>query len=298
MLSSIVGEMLIITRLLKNIQNTDQTNDKENQLGQTVYKPHTPMVETCMPKNIDENTLVKGFKFGSRPYVFYPKYCTSTTLPLYFYFGYQIWQASQKKKKCGQVLLFEALKANRCDYVRVLMDQKVELDTDELNDLYVETVSCMDCGFKDKKCHHMPWIMKLARRSETLCEHLLSIVYKKTTNNGPEDDKNGVQKVNVETEARKLCCSILRYKEFILPDDKKEKKTKENNESSANLLLWAIFVNRKELAEICWLRGTNQLLTGLVCSAVLKKLSKRARNARRVRRVSPFKRSGEPFKNF
>lgn len=37
-----------------------------------------------------------------------------------------------------KVLLFEALKANRCDYVRVLMDQKVELDTDELNDLYVE----------------------------------------------------------------------------------------------------------------------------------------------------------------
>lgn len=61
------------------------------------------MVETCMSKNIDENTLVKGFKFGSRPYVFNPKYCTSTTLPLYFYFGYQIWQASQKKKKCGQV---------------------------------------------------------------------------------------------------------------------------------------------------------------------------------------------------
>lgn len=37
-----------------------------------------------------------------------------------------------------KVLLFEALKANRCDYVRVLMDQGVELNMDELNDLYVE----------------------------------------------------------------------------------------------------------------------------------------------------------------
>lgn len=37
-----------------------------------------------------------------------------------------------------KVLLFEALKANRCDYVRVLMDQGVQLDMDELNDLYVE----------------------------------------------------------------------------------------------------------------------------------------------------------------
>lgn len=53
-------------------------------------------------------------------------------------------------------------------------------------------------------------------RSETLCEHLLSIVYKKKKNNGPEDDKNGVQKMNVETEARKLCCSILRYKGTLI----------------------------------------------------------------------------------
>lgn len=37
-----------------------------------------------------------------------------------------------------KVLLFEALKANRCDYVRVLMNQGVQLDMDELNDLYVE----------------------------------------------------------------------------------------------------------------------------------------------------------------
>lgn len=30
----------------------------------------------------------------------------------------------------------------------------------------------------------------------------------------PEDDKNGAQKVNVEiaAKAKKLCCSILRYK--------------------------------------------------------------------------------------
>lgn len=85
------------------------------------------MVETCMPKNIDENTLVKGFKFGSRPYVFNPKYCTSTTLPLYFYFGYQIWQASQKKKKCGQVsfslfldLTFSNISFSKCYFVSVL----------------------------------------------------------------------------------------------------------------------------------------------------------------------------------
>lgn len=85
------------------------------------------MVDTCMPKNIDENTLVKGFKFGSRPYVFNPKYCTSTTLPLYFYFGYQIWQTSQRNEKCGQVsytllivLTFSKVSYLKCDFVSVL----------------------------------------------------------------------------------------------------------------------------------------------------------------------------------
>lgn len=77
---------------------------KENQLVQSLYKPLSPVAKTYMSDNsIDENTLVKGFKCGSRPYVFNPKYCSSTTLPLYFYYGYQIWQGLEKKEKCGQV---------------------------------------------------------------------------------------------------------------------------------------------------------------------------------------------------
>lgn len=42
--------------------------------------------------------------------------------------------------------------------------------------------------------------------------------------------------------------------------------TESNNKSNthnylsiSDLLLWAIFANRKELAEICWLRGTDHL---------------------------------------
>lgn len=27
----------------------------------------------------------------------------------------------------------------------------------------------------------------------------------------------------------------------------------------SDILLWAIFANRRELAEICWIRGTDQL---------------------------------------
>lgn len=46
--------------------------------------------------------------------------------------------------------------------------------------------------------------------------------------------------------------------------------------SIGDILLWAIIFNRTELAEICWLREKDHILTGLVCSAILKKLSKKA----------------------
>lgn len=32
-----------------------------------------------------------------------------------------------------------------------------------------------------------------------------------------------------------------------------------SDDSIADVLLWSIFVNRQELAEICWLRGKDQL---------------------------------------
>lgn len=82
---------------------------------------------------------------------------------------------------------------------------------------------------------------------------------------------------------------MFAFLEFILPDDKKEKKTKENNESSANLLLWAIFVNRKELAEICWLRGTNQL-----CKSYMFKV--KYLNHRFCTRESFFKEKSKPVR--
>lgn len=40
-----------------------------------------------------------------------------------------------------QILLFEALKANRCDYVKVLLDRKVVLNGHYLNELYLQVCS-------------------------------------------------------------------------------------------------------------------------------------------------------------
>lgn len=47
-------------------------------------------------------------------------------------------------------------------------------------------------------------------------------------------------------------------------DDVKKKEEDSDNKDPiylniSDILLWAIFANRRELAEICWLRGTDQL---------------------------------------
>lgn len=71
-----------------------------------------------------------------------------------------------------------------------------------------------------------------------------------------------------------LCSKRLSYTIFFYSDSKPnptdeneesvntESNTKSNTSnysSISDLLLWAIFANRKELAEICWLRGTDHL---------------------------------------
>lgn len=45
------------------------------------------------------------------------------------------------------------------------------------------------------------------------------------------------------------------FEEYVL----KEEDEKPEDENISNILLWAIFANRKELAEICWLRVENHL---------------------------------------
>lgn len=47
--------------------------------------------------------ILKGFKKESKTYVLNPKYSTPTSLPLYFYFGYQLFQESKCFEECGPV---------------------------------------------------------------------------------------------------------------------------------------------------------------------------------------------------
>lgn len=36
------------------------------------------------------------------------------------------------------------------------------------------------------------------------------------------------------------------------------------NTDTSDILLWAIFANRKEIAEICWLRGTDHICRWMI----------------------------------
>lgn len=57
---------------------------------------------------ISINNAFKGLK-ESRPYVLNPKYTTPTSLPLYFYFGYQLMQGKGEINECGHVSIFHIL---------------------------------------------------------------------------------------------------------------------------------------------------------------------------------------------
>nr|XP_022311262.1 uncharacterized protein LOC111116556 [Crassostrea virginica] len=221
------------------------------------------------------NQLLEGYKDESRSYVLNPKYTSPASLPLYFYFGYQLLHESKHMKASGHILLLEALKANRCDYVRVLLDQGVEFKKESLPELYDQTVSCKECKINEEDCLHMQWILMQIEESQAniLCNEYRGLRANENENNKEEI---GNLHISVAESAKYLCRKILQYKEDRSPFD----QMNTNGDHISDILLWAIFANRKELAEICWLRSENQLLTGLVCSAILKKLAKKANNVK------------------
>lgn len=51
------------------------------------------------------NQILEEYRKGSRPYVLKPKYTSPTSLPLYFYFGYQLLQELEAMKQSGHVSL-------------------------------------------------------------------------------------------------------------------------------------------------------------------------------------------------
>nr|XP_034319464.1 transient receptor potential cation channel subfamily M member-like 2 [Crassostrea gigas] len=313
-LSNIVGDTVVSCWSIENILETIKHDDTPKYNSRQIDSTESPTGKRKNPfkgfslawkllrRNFTspEEKIIKKVLIGykeSRPYVLNPKYSTPTSLPLYFYFGYQLLQEYNKIVECGPVLLLEALKANRCDYVRVLIDRGVHLKMIDLPGLYEQTVACKKCDFEEKDCLHMQWILKQIQETHAkqLCHEFKDM--KKKQREKISEANNDLNKENDDLEkkttklskyvadaATGLCRKMLRYREYNTQEQSQQKPNNGNDESKdadiSDILLWAIFANRKDIAEICWLRGDNHLLTGLVCSAILRKLSKKANNVK------------------
>lgn len=166
---------------------------------------------------------------------------TLTSPPLYFYYGYHYLQETDNEIQ--QVLLREALKANHVHYVRRLLDQGVNLDNKYLKDLYISSFT----GLQGQT-------LILMQISKGLANDLLQ----------PSENDERTETMRIAVE---LCRTCIQYS---------GNGYQEEESSSSSILLWAILANRKEIADECWLRGKELLLTGLVCSVLLKKLSEKA----------------------
>ncbi|XP_078329886.1 transient receptor potential cation channel subfamily M member-like 2 [Crassostrea virginica] len=287
-LSSIVGETVVscwsvekpLTTIKKEVEKDTNQVSQETIPKETV---NSEVQEDNLGTSIEKMTfrkLIESFKKQPRRDVLDPSFTTPTSLPLYFYFGYQLLQETNKWEECGDILLLEALKENRCDYVMVLLDRGVKLTKKNLPELYAQTVSCEACKFKKHDCFHMQWILKqiLPPEAETIC-HTYPHALRKL-DQSPRKYEGKIETLqndpinSVAASAKRLCCKILQY-EALKIDDQTTNETL-NTSDTSDILLWAIFANRKEIAEICWLRGTDHILSGLICSVLLHKLSKKA----------------------
>lgn len=155
MLSNIVGEAIVSCWSIENIFKRETKGTQKTAIQQPGSKTGTDDKELkkyslawklLRTNSVDPEFIIPLFNEfkESRPFILNPMYSTPTSLPLYFFFGYQLLQESDLMKRCGPILLLEALKANRCDYVRVLLDQGVDFDRIYLPELYEQTVSCQD----------------------------------------------------------------------------------------------------------------------------------------------------------
>ncbi|XP_056001806.1 uncharacterized protein LOC130048779 [Ostrea edulis] len=274
MLSNIVGETIVKCWAIENIPSSESKNPEQSECHMV-------------------REILNGYREDFRPYVLNPKYPSPTSLPLYFYTGYQFLQETKTFMDNGHILLLEAMKANRCDYVRVLLDRGVKLKIKDLPELYDQTVSCVHCRWEDN-CHHMQWILKQSHESKAkiVCQEYRSVMGELKNPErhcATQEEETYIHKKcelgkKVSNAAKRLCRKLLRNKEneetSEQTPDSKQNDTPVEHANISDLLLWAIFANRKELAEIYWLQSEDHILTGLVCSALLKKLAKKANNVR------------------
>lgn len=79
-------------------KNTDNQTIKDTSLAWNFLRKNS-----ISPTEKTIYELLEGFKKDIRPYVLNPKFSAPTSLPLYFFFGYQLFQESESLERCGPV---------------------------------------------------------------------------------------------------------------------------------------------------------------------------------------------------
>ncbi|XP_071171553.1 transient receptor potential cation channel subfamily M member-like 2 [Mytilus edulis] len=225
-----------------------------------------PMLPSSTVTTNNMNVTGEVKKFMER----YQKSLTPASLPLYFYIAYQFIQENSfnaEKTQNFEILLKQAIIADRVDYVKVLLqEEKVEFDRKQFPDIYHQTIKC-ECSSRDGEgdCQHM-WSI-LMGSSSSVTEQLLE---------SKEDDKEAKCR-KCRQAGRQLCQKFLHYpkKSYNKEDMKNERK-----DIYQDLLIWSLFANRQELATLFWVKCENQLLTAILASCVLKKMAARAKSGK------------------
>ncbi|XP_063435619.1 uncharacterized protein LOC134716540 [Mytilus trossulus] len=218
---------------------------------------------------------------------FMQRYQTSLTpasLPLYFYIAYQFIQEmpvsdNDFKTENFEILLKQAIIANRVDYVKVLLqEEKVKFDRQQFPYLYVQTIKC-SCP-NDGDCQHI-WSILMGSSisaTEKLLKDRKIITLRKNNEQVVKNYQKCIQ------SGRQLCQKFLHYpRRFYskteLRVDKDNAET-QRKEIYHDLLIWALFANRQELATLFWIKCNNQLLTAILASCVLKRMAEKAKSGK------------------
>ncbi|XP_063435498.1 uncharacterized protein LOC134716432 [Mytilus trossulus] len=209
------------------------------------------------------------------------------SLSLYFYIAYQYSQDPNREKyktKNTQILLLEAIIANRVDYVSAMLQHGVVFNKEHFEGLYDETLKCEDCKAKD--CRSMHAIHH--RCDKFLCNSIWCTCLtdcKKCNKKASRDNHSthcirhtkqtyavGLeQKVDVCIRARFLCQELLNFNQIDIDAADTNEDGKEN--VYYNLLAWALLKNKVELATVFWSKCNNQLLTAIMASSILKSMA-------------------------
>ncbi|XP_062594023.1 transient receptor potential cation channel subfamily M member 2-like [Saccostrea cucullata] len=307
-LPKLVGEAVVRGWALEDVHSTDALKENPSYPGpEAMYslnqtnkaeKVTRPVISLSIEANGNKNKTIEELleSFRTEGYVVDSKLTSPPSLPLYFYVGYQVLQEHNLLNECGRMLLLEALKFNRTDYVKVLMDHGVMVRRKDVQTLYKTTILCTkhsediescDClGMmwlmksinrkKTKKCFKKKKARKAIKAPKTICRELLD--YKKTEENKEDKKKKKKEKKKKRKEKKKK--KRKEKKSQIKPETSSEDEDSDEEDYEPaeleDILLWALYANRPEIAETVWLRGEHQLMTGLVCYEALRKLSEEA----------------------